>query len=613
MSSGAFFNAPNQAGNIELGMFNKNSITTASGALSISADNNGDISIGNTSTGEVQLTVNNSGVVIKDNLQVLGEQNTFNADDITTSTLRMNNETLGNLDNISVSKSVTLINRTAAGDNTVTIPTQSHLHNELSQDGLVKNLFYDETTVSTSDQATTSTTVDFTWPKYYPIGPVTHKVSTTTSATFADRNALNGLSIGVANTTNSTITIGSLTVNYTSHSGSTWLNEITNSSNPGDYTVTTSATSGGVYSLNNTASWSKSLFVKIQYIGQSGTTNSLVFENSSPNPAQNAAAFQTAFMTATAGDVIELADGVYNTLTVTKSMKIVSAQGTKALLQGGLKISSPSAAPITELELVNLKLQGDCGDGKNATVSQNGSTGYVKNINVVGCEFDGQSVASRKCWYGKFNVGYWKFNSCVITGYQSWYLMDNTGSSTFTPIPYVGCTEYLSNVELKNCAFSNNSGTACFRGGGGSKDGHGGQDPTVMVKPIDGVVIDSCTFDFATIATPSGWTSVEVNKVNDLTINNNLFKDRVNGRSDKKLSWAFHVQCWGVPGGAEDSWNLTVTNNQFIESTGSPNASGGVIIANATGTAEKGWATSSGSAGIVPLPNPKQIFQEIIL
>ena len=220
--SGAFFNAPNMAGNLDLAVTNSNGITTKNGALSLTAKDNGDISIGNTNTGEVQLTVNNSGVVIKDNLKVLGAQNTFNADDITTSTLRMNNETLGNTEDISVSKSISLINRTESGNNTITIPTQSHLHNELSQDGLVKNIFYDETIVTTG-AGSTSTTVDFTWSKYYPIGPVTHKVSATVNPAFENRSSLNGLNVVVTDSANNVVTIGIKTINCTSLSGSTWL------------------------------------------------------------------------------------------------------------------------------------------------------------------------------------------------------------------------------------------------------------------------------------------------------------------------------------------------------------------------------------------------------
>lgn len=612
--SGAFFNAPTQAGNLDLAMTNTNGITTTSGELSLTANNNGAISIGNTSTGQVQLTVNNSGVIIQDNLQVLGNQNTFNADDVTTSTLRMNNETLGDTDNVSVSKSVSLINRTSSGDNTVTIPVKSYLHNELSQDGLIKNIFYDETSVAQADQAATSTTVDFTWPKYYPVGPVTHKVAATVSAAFANRDALNGLSVGTANTTDNTIQIGTVTVNYTSHSGSSWLNNITESTNPGDWTVTTATTSGGAYSANNTATWTKDLFVKIQYIGQTGEVNEVVFENSAPNPAQNATNFHTALASAQPGDIVELAEGVYDTLTINKSIKVVSAPGTKALLQGGLKISSPSAAPINGLELVNLKVQGNCGLN-TATVSQSGGTGYVKDINVVGCEFDGKEVANLKFWYGKFNVGYWRFNSCIVTGYRSWYLMDNTSSSYFAPIPFAGCTEYLSDVQIVNCHFNNNTGTPCFRGGGGSTDGNGGGDPSVMVSPIDTALVQNSTFDFSNIdydntpAAQKGWCSVEVNKVKKLTVNNNMFKNRVNAQPSNKHSHSYHVQCWGVPGEAEDSWELVVTNNKFILESAHPyvngHPSGGVIIANGSGSSEKGWGLSDGSSGFIALPNPK--------
>ena len=602
--SGAFFNAPTQAGNLDLAMTSNNGITTTTGDLSLTANDNGAISIGNTSTGQVQLTVNNSGVIIQDNLQVLGDQNTFNADDITTSTLRMNNETLGDSDNVSVSKSVSLINRTGSGDNTVTIPVKSYLHNELSQDGLIKNIFYDESSVATSDQAGTSTTVDFTWPKYYPVGPVTHKVVATTTAAFANRDALNGLSVGTADTDASTVTVGTVTVNYHTHSGSTWLNEITESTNPGDWTVTTSTSATGTFAANDTVAWTKDLFVKIVYVGQSGATNTLIFENSAPNPSQNATAFQTALTAASAGDIIELADGVYNTLTVNKSVKIVSAPGTKALLQGGMKISSPSALPIDGLELVNLKMQGNCGLN-SATVSQSASTGFVKNVNIVGCEFDGKEVADSKFWYGKFNVGYWKFNSCVVTGYKSWYLMDNTGSSTFTPIPFAGCTEYLSDVQIVNCHFYNNCGTATIRGGGGSTDGNGGQDPTVMVKPIDTTLVQNTTFDLTGV-TMVGWGAIEVNKVKNLTLTNNIFKGKGNNpRTTKKLSWGFYVQCWGVPGESEGSWALNVTKNSFEGVSTSSDDNGGIIIANGTGSSEKGWGGS-----FIPLPNPNANISE---
>ena len=611
--SGAFFNAPNMAGNLDLAVSNSNGITTKNGALSLTAKDNGDISIGNTSSGEVQLTVNNSGVIIKDNLQVLGAQNTFNADDVTTSTLRMNNETLGDTEDVSVSKSVSLINRTVSGNNTVSIPTQSHLHNELSQDGLIKNIFYDESSV-TSGADSTSTTVDFTWPKYYPIGPVTHKVAATIVPAFENRNALNGLSVVVNDSANKIVTIGTKTINCFSLSGSTWLNRITDSTNPGDWTITTSATSGGTYVLNNSSNWNKELYVKIQYNGQGGSANSLVFINSTSNPTQNTTAFQNALSVAASGDIIELANGTYNTLNINKPVKIVSAKGTKALLQGGITINSPSAAPITELELVNLRLQGTAGD--SSTVTQSGSTGFVKNVKVVGCEFNGQEIANSRFWYGKYNVGYWKFHSCTITGYRSWYLMDNTSSSYFPPIPFAGCTEYLSNIELKNCEFSNNTGTPCFRGGGGSTDGHGGQDPTVMPHPIDTAVVDSCTFDYSNIdydntpAIQKGWCSVEVNKVKNLTINNNLFKNRVNAQSSNKHSHSYHVQCWGVPNEAEGSWQLNVTNNKFVLDSNHPyingHPSGGVIIANSSGTNVKGWGLSDtpSSKEHFPLPNP---------
>ena len=83
----------------------------------------------------------------------------------------------------------------------------------------------------------------------------------------------------------------------------------------------------------------------------------------------------------------------------------------------------------------------------------------------------------------------------------------------------------------------------------------------------------------------------KVNKVKKLTVNNNMFKNRVNAQPSNNIAF-LPRSMRGVPGEAEDSWELAVTNNNLYlkvpthHVNGHP--SGGVIIASDSGSSEKG-------------------------
>ena len=130
-------------------------------------------------------------------------------------------------------------------------------------------------------------------------------------------------------------------------------------------------------------------------------------------------------------------------------------------------------------------------------------------------------------------------------------------------------------------------------------------------------------FDFSNIdydntpAAQKGWCSVEVNKVKKLTVNNNMFKNRVNAQPFNKHSHSYHVQCWGVPREVEDSWELVVTNNKFILESAHPHInghpSGGVIIVNGSGSSEKVGVFPMDQVVLLPFQSLSRLLIIIVL